>query len=196
MASRLDLSGQRFGKLVAIEDVSGDRMHGGRPWRCRCDCGQEIVVRAATLRSGDRTSCGCARYVKLSIRHDLTGQRFGHLVAIEDSGGPLKYSCRPWRCRCDCGREAIVPSTWLVKGAQTSCGCIKRWNHGRGLGELRSRPSTSGLSSLETDDEILQAEILFELEKAFGPAYLPVPRGPVFHQSLTSDYELGVRPLP
>lgn len=28
-------------------------------WKCRCDCGKEIVTMGATLRKGDRKSCGC-----------------------------------------------------------------------------------------------------------------------------------------
>lgn len=177
MPAKLDLAGQRFGKLVAIEDAGEASTNGSRLWRCRCDCGREVLVQGGQLKFGRRSSCGCAR---LGNRVDVAGQRFGKLVAIADADGPAKYLSRPWRCLCDCGREVVVPVSWLRRGAQTSCGCSNRW-----------KPRGSiGLNQCETDDEILQAEILFDLEKEFGPAFYPTPRGPVFHQSLTSDYEL------
>ena len=50
----------------------------------------------------------------------------------------------------------------------------------------------SKLATYETDDEVLQGEIIAELEKEFGPMVYPTPRGPVFHQSLSSDFELGI----
>mgnify|MGYP000449861053 CR=1 FL=1 len=56
---RLDLAGQRFGRLVALEAVgsNGHRV----TWRCRCDCGNEHRVTATDLRSGSTRSCGCLR---------------------------------------------------------------------------------------------------------------------------------------
>lgn len=56
---RLDLTGQRFGKLTVsgpAENI-GDRT----AWHCRCDCGRDTVVTTRDLRRGRRTSCGCER---------------------------------------------------------------------------------------------------------------------------------------
>jgi hypothetical protein len=54
-----DITGQRFGRLVAIEPSSSD----GRGWRWRfaCDCGGEKICRASNVSSGHITSCGCLR---------------------------------------------------------------------------------------------------------------------------------------
>lgn len=54
---KLDLTGQRFGKLLVLgpEENIGDRT----AWRCRCDCGKEAVMRTALLRNGQSVSCGC-----------------------------------------------------------------------------------------------------------------------------------------
>jgi hypothetical protein len=49
---RIDITGQRFGKLVAVEKELGR-------WRCVCDCGGSSVVRASNLRTGSTKSCGC-----------------------------------------------------------------------------------------------------------------------------------------
>lgn len=58
MSKKLDLRGQRFGRLVVLEDVGRDK-HGHVLWRCRCDCSQETIVTSKSLRSGNTTSCGC-----------------------------------------------------------------------------------------------------------------------------------------
>lgn len=53
-----DLSGQRFGKLVALRCVGKDR-HNNAIWLCRCDCGSQKRVVSRALVCGSTTSCGC-----------------------------------------------------------------------------------------------------------------------------------------
>ena len=60
--------------------------------------------------------------------NDITGQRFGRLVAIKPekktSGG---YR---WLCLCDCGNELYAPhSTALITGHTKSCGCLREGSH-------------------------------------------------------------------
>lgn len=65
MPKKIDLTGQRFGRLLVIRE-SG-RAKGGRvTWLCKCDCGAETVVRRDNLRSGHVKSCGCLRDEKLA----------------------------------------------------------------------------------------------------------------------------------
>lgn len=54
---KLDLTGQRFGKLTVLEPA--EKIGGRTAWRCLCDCGQKTVVTTMRLRDGHRTSCGC-----------------------------------------------------------------------------------------------------------------------------------------
>ena len=52
-----DLTGKRFGKLVVL---GFDCRYGRRlKWKCRCDCGNEVVAYGDSLRSGKKKSCGC-----------------------------------------------------------------------------------------------------------------------------------------
>lgn len=60
MSKALDLSGVRFGRLVAI-NVSGKNKCGSNKWRCICDCGKETNVEVGHLRGGTVVSCGCYR---------------------------------------------------------------------------------------------------------------------------------------
>ena len=75
----LDLTEQRFGRLVAIQ-CAGSGNHG-RLWLVECDCGTQTIVRAGDLRSGNTTSCGCgqreaaARSCVARSTHGLSGHR-------------------------------------------------------------------------------------------------------------------------
>lgn len=70
----LDISGQRFGRLVATELT--DKTHDGKYiWRFQCDCGTFYESTAKTVKAGLVGSCGCYRREragKLSYKHGLT----------------------------------------------------------------------------------------------------------------------------
>lgn len=53
-----DITGQRFGKLVVLED-SGKRQGSSVMWKCRCDCGNITYATGSTLKKGNTKSCGC-----------------------------------------------------------------------------------------------------------------------------------------
>lgn len=57
MPKAIDITGQRFGKLVAIKRVPSRNYH--TYWLCKCDCGNEKEIQTAHLTSGATTSCGC-----------------------------------------------------------------------------------------------------------------------------------------
>lgn len=116
-----DLTGQRFGRLIAIKDT--DKRRSNSPvWLCRCDCGNEIETTAANLRSGGTKSCGCLKFNK-GPQHDITGQIFGHLTALYPIQKDNKNNCYTWHCKCDCGNECDVLLNSLTSGNTSSCGC-------------------------------------------------------------------------
>ena len=47
----IDLSGQRFGKLIAIKPIK-DENGWYLQWLCECDCGKEKIVRTQNLKKG------------------------------------------------------------------------------------------------------------------------------------------------
>lgn len=116
MSKAKDITGQRFGKLVAIERSGRDKDNGAL-WKCKCDCGNTIVTRAASLRNGNTKSCGCL------YRTALIGQRFGRLTVTRfshkaETGGLV------WECVCDCGNITLAPTDRLRSGGKKSCGCL------------------------------------------------------------------------
>ena len=75
MAVVKDLSGQRFGRLVAIECV-GRTNNGNAKWRCQCDCGNTVDIASYSLQCGNTKSCGCLHDEKIRARatHGQTRQ--------------------------------------------------------------------------------------------------------------------------
>lgn len=66
---------------------------------------------------------------------DITGERFGRLVALERMPAKNKQDRRArWRCRCDCGNENIALLYTLLDGRTRSCGCGLREALARGIG--------------------------------------------------------------
>lgn len=112
----IDLTGQRFHRLTVLR-----RADDGKRWLCICDCGNKTEVASAHLKSGITKSCGClSRELASSRLIDLSGQRFGHLVAeypVTKNGKTYFY------CKCDCGTEKLVWSNALISGHTKSCGC-------------------------------------------------------------------------
>jgi hypothetical protein len=72
MANRLvDLTGERFGRLVVIRR---DRdSNGAMRWLCRCDCGGETHIDGSSLTRGKVVSCGCRRAEVLSTSGMIHG---------------------------------------------------------------------------------------------------------------------------
>ena len=64
MSVLIDISGQRFGRLLVVRRVASDKL-GKATWMCLCDCGKEQISLGANLRNGNTISCGCSR-----IKHD------------------------------------------------------------------------------------------------------------------------------
>ena len=58
MANVVDITGKRFGRLVAIEPTN-KRVCGYVIWKCKCDCGNISYVTTRNLLSGNTKSCSC-----------------------------------------------------------------------------------------------------------------------------------------
>jgi len=118
-----DISGQRFGRLVALRSTE-ERKNGSVMWECRCDCGNTAIVKSKQLLSRSTLSCGCLRKERaLEQTVNISGQRFGKLVALKPTE-ERRHGIVLWECKCDCGNTAYVLKTSLKKGATRSCGCL------------------------------------------------------------------------
>ena len=57
----INISGRRFGRLVALYPTRGRTAHGSVIWHCRCDCGNELDVSYNELMYSNICSCGCQK---------------------------------------------------------------------------------------------------------------------------------------
>lgn len=108
MVARIDLSGQKFGRLTAINAVSW----GPTSWLCRCDCGTEITIKQGNLRNGHTQSCGCLK------KENTPNLIHGHTSARKASRTFRAYANAKTRCFnpnndhfCNYGGRGIVMCT-------------------------------------------------------------------------------------
>lgn len=150
----IDISGQRFGKLIAISRTDKIASDETSIWLCQCDCGKYTTKPLSYLRCGDTKSCGCSWLH--DNPNDITGQRFGRLVAIR----PVKMRrTRGWLCQCDCGKLKRVYTGPLLSGATRSCGCL----------QTESRKKRSGPNA-------------WNWKGGITPEYVKARRGEAYHK--------------
>ena len=95
---RIDLVGQRFGRLVAIRLFSCKERRDGNGfyyrWLFKCDCGNETIAEKHHVIHGHTTSCGCRLQEikntigKKSVTHIMSYTRFYKIY------GDAKNRCR------------------------------------------------------------------------------------------------------
>ena len=72
MPKKIDMTGRHIGRLFVIEECGRDS-RGRALWRCRCECGKEIVVRGDHLRKERIKSCGCYQRERVAEAHTTHG---------------------------------------------------------------------------------------------------------------------------
>lgn len=127
--NKQDLTGRKFGRLTVLKEERKDQK-GRIVWLCKCECGKYHEVVTAYLNNGSVKSCGClaketARKNGRAVIHDLTGQRFGRLVVLQETSQRSGTNII-WKCKCDCGNIAYVEGPSLLRGDTKSCGCYQK----------------------------------------------------------------------
>ena len=62
MPPKKDLTNQKFGRLVVLEEAGRDK-HGKVLWKCQCQCSEKSIVTICSnsLRTKHTQSCGCVQ---------------------------------------------------------------------------------------------------------------------------------------
>jgi hypothetical protein len=118
--------GTRFGKLtVECQAKYDDSNHG--MFFCKCDCGNEVIVRGSNLLTGNTKSCGCLRkqkHVFASRKKKPRKIPYGAHVAnwLVGQEAPWDKKHRCYWCVCQlCGEEYPVREEYLLNGKSRSC---------------------------------------------------------------------------
>lgn len=125
-----DLTGQTFGRWTVLNITDKRTKNRGIIWHCKCECGIEKDVPGEALRNGSSRSCGClqkeiAKELGGQNKIDITGQRFGKLVALFPVYSNDRNKHTKWHCKCDCGNEIDIDLGNLRQGFSKSCGCTQ-----------------------------------------------------------------------
>jgi len=115
--------GMRFGQLT-VQAMFRDPK-GAMKCRCQCDCGNLKEVYWHNVKAGRTKSCGCQEEANRRKFRDITGQRFGKLIALSPTE-ERKDGNVVWKCRCDCGNLYYQNGRNLVRGFSKHCGCEER----------------------------------------------------------------------
>ena len=126
------LSGQKFGRLTILHREANSR-HGKTRWLCRCDCGTQKIVLAATLLRGESRSCGCL-LKRGAVKHGM-------------SGTPTYRIWKAMRVRCHNPRQASYPRY----GGRGITVC-QRWNDfANFLADMGERPPGCSIDRINND---------------------------------------------
>jgi hypothetical protein len=89
---RIDLTGQKFGKLKVLKYSHTEKPRGNPFFSCQCDCGKITLVAGGHLRSGHTQSCGC--YHRELVKNASIGNTWGRKY-----NDPRDASARTiWQC--------------------------------------------------------------------------------------------------
>jgi hypothetical protein len=102
MGAPLDVTGKRFGRLVALH-VEGSDKHGKRVWLLECDCGTLKEFAASVVVSGKSSSCGCLNNEVRASRAREAGEARGRQMTKHGLANQLpEYAIwKTMRQRCN-----------------------------------------------------------------------------------------------
>jgi len=71
MGRKLNLIGQKFGRLLVVSKSQKTDSSGNLHWDCVCECGNKKIVVGFSLIQGATTSCGCY-HKEVITKHNMT----------------------------------------------------------------------------------------------------------------------------
>lgn len=125
--------GDIFNDLTVIEEAERPENTKRKHiyWRCKCKCGNEVIVDGTNLRSGHTKRCWeCAH--KETGKHkriDVIGRTYGLLTVdsvdynVLDQNGRKRTYCH---CTCRCGNKTYTLLDTLRSPGLHSCGCGRK----------------------------------------------------------------------
>ena len=139
MSKKLDIANKRFGKLTVLEMCDYRDKHRKTLWKCRCDCGKELVVNGSALTSGNTKSCGCVHKEfmrNLSAKHNESKSKLFQVwqsmkqrCSNKNSKSYKNYGGRGIRVCQEWCNDYIVFKTWAIENGYKEGLSIDRINN-------------------------------------------------------------------
>ena len=125
MSKLIDMTGKKINRLTVLERAANNSQ-GKAQWKCKCECGNIIIIEGSSLRNGHTKSCGCYQRDRTSesCKINLVGQTIGNFTVLDYCQKEYEDKGRSkWKCRCNlCNNEEVYLTTDNMKN-QFSCGC-------------------------------------------------------------------------
>ncbi len=106
-----DLTDMRFGRLTVLYRSENDKQNK-TIWHCKCDCGNEVDVRATSLKQGVTQSCGCLQYEKSK---ELNNE----IRKYDNDGNIIKKECQC--CKRMLSIEEFYKNSYTADGYNGIC---------------------------------------------------------------------------
>ena len=90
MPEKIDLTGQTFGRLLVLYEC-GRSKTGKVLWKCRCECGNECIVRSDRLKNQETQSCGCLKRDRARECNTIHGLTTKHKRLYDSILGHFKW---------------------------------------------------------------------------------------------------------
>lgn len=145
--SAVDMTGQRFGRLVAIAPTD-ERRNNAVVWTFACDCGAVVRKSGSSVRTGNTKSCGCFQRDGVRQRStDAAGCKH-HLFKHGRSSSPEYHSWNAAKNRCHNPKNPKYPTY----GARGIVMC-ERWRNSfeAFCEDMGSRPAGTTLDRIDND---------------------------------------------
>lgn len=139
---KIDLSGQKFGRLKVISEVRGKRRVS---WFCKCNCGAETIVAACNLRGGLTKSCGCIKQDNLSAIAIKRNTTHGHNQVGKQTRTHKSWTSMLSRCR------SVNHTSFPDYGGRGITVCERWFLYENFLADMGERPEGTTIDRIDTN---------------------------------------------
>ena len=120
--NQLDIIGSKFNSftVVSFEYSKKNKYQFDYFYKCKCECGKEIIVSRHSLINGITKNCGCKHNLE-----SLLGKKIGKLLVVSYDDNIIRGKGRKCICKCDCGNTYVTWDRIIRYGNRQSCGCLE-----------------------------------------------------------------------
>jgi hypothetical protein len=144
----IDITGHTYGRLyvLGLDHCAKWMTH----WKCRCECGTEVVVRLGALRSGNTKSCGCLNRDRTIARNRASAS--GPTLHGHAQRGALSPTYNSWRAmveRCTNPHQ----KAWKHYGGRGIVVCDRWRDFSAFLADMGERPAGLTLDRIDVNGD-------------------------------------------